>query len=171
MTMVTDPYSGLQMVELSHLWGHGVPSMPGQEDVKMFRSVKHAQHGVQAYKITTVMHTGTHMNAPLHLVQRAADLAAIPVDRFFGNGVVLKIPKKRWELVTAKDLENATPKVQPGDIVVQGRAGGASRAKHQRVAVGWRRAATHRAPVGGGVPVRVGVADPGIRPGSMDGDG
>ena len=118
MTMVTDPYSGLQLVELNHVWGHGVPSIPGQEDVKMFRSVKHAQHGVQAYKITTVMHTGTHMNAPLHLVQCAADLAAIPVDRFFGNGVVLKIPKKRWELVTAKDLENATPKVQSGDIVV-----------------------------------------------------
>jgi len=38
MTMVTDPYSGLQMVELSHVWGHGVPSMPGQDDVKMSRS-------------------------------------------------------------------------------------------------------------------------------------
>ncbi len=24
--MVTDPYSGLQMVELSHEWGHGAPS-------------------------------------------------------------------------------------------------------------------------------------------------
>jgi len=64
------------------------------------------------------MHTGTHMNAPLHLVQCAADLAAIPLIAFFGNGVVLKIPKKRWELVTAKDLENATPKVQSGDMVV-----------------------------------------------------
>ena len=36
-----------------------------------------------AWKINTVMHTGTHMNAPLHLVQRAADLAHIPIDRFF----------------------------------------------------------------------------------------
>jgi len=69
MTIVTDPYSGLQMVELSHEWGHGVPSYPGQDDVKMFRGVKHGQHGVTAWKINTVMHTGTHMNAPLHLVQ------------------------------------------------------------------------------------------------------
>lgn len=118
MAMVTDPYSGLQMVELSHEWGHGVPSYPGQDDVKMFRSVKHAQHGVLAWKTTTVMHTGTHMNAPLHLVQRAADLAAIPVERFFGNGVVLSIPKKSYEVITAKDLEVATPGVQQGDIVV-----------------------------------------------------
>lgn len=113
-----DPYSGLQMVELSHEWGFDVPSMPGQDDVQMFRGVKHGQHGVLAYRISTVLHTGTHMNAPLHLIQGGADLAAIPADRFFGNGVILSIPKKRWELVTAEDLEKATPKVQSGDIVV-----------------------------------------------------
>jgi kynurenine formamidase len=52
------------------------------------------------------------------LVQRAADLSAIPVDRFFGNGVVLSIPKRSYEIITAKDLESATPEVQQGDIVV-----------------------------------------------------
>ena len=119
MTAVTtDPYSGLQFIELSHPWGHGAPSYPGQDDVKMFRTVKFAQHGVLAHRINTVMHTGTHMNAPLHLVQKAADLAGIPVERFFGNGVVLHIPKKSYEVITAKDLEAAQPAVQDGDIVV-----------------------------------------------------
>jgi kynurenine formamidase len=118
MNRTTDPYSGLQLVELSHEWGHGVPSYPGQDDVKMFRGVKHAQHGVLAWKINTVMHTGTHMNAPLHLVQKAADLASIPVDRLFGNGVVLAVPKKSYAVVTAKDLESAKPGVQQGDVVV-----------------------------------------------------
>jgi len=118
MAIVKDPYTGLQLVELSHVWGHGVPSYPGQDDVKMFRTVKHAQHGVLAFKINTVMHTGTHMNAPLHLVQRSADLAEIPDDRFFGNGVVLNIPKKSYEVISAKDLEAAKPGVRTGDIVV-----------------------------------------------------
>ncbi len=116
--VVTDPYSGLQMVELSHLWGHGVPSYPGDADVRMVRAVKFAQHGVMAHRITTVMHTGTHMNAPLHLIQKGADLAAIPVDRYFGNGVVLDIPKKNWEVITADDLKAAKPGIQSGDIVV-----------------------------------------------------
>ena len=58
------------------------------------------------------------MNAPLHLVQRAADLAQIPVERLFGNGVVLNIPKKSWEVITAQDLESAKPGVKQGDIVV-----------------------------------------------------
>ncbi len=118
MTVVTDPYSGLQMVELSHVWKHGVPSLPGNADVKMFRAVKHAQHGVMAYRVKTNLHTGTHMNAPLHLIQNSADAAAIPVEHFFGNGCILNIPKKKWEVITATDLETAAPEVQNGDIVV-----------------------------------------------------
>lgn len=118
MTFTTDPYSGLQMVELSHVWGHGAPSMPGDDDVIMFRSVKHAQHGVMAQRLKMVMHSGTHMNSPMHLVQRGASTADIPLDRLFGNGVILDIPKKRWELVTPDDLESAEPKIKPGDTVV-----------------------------------------------------
>jgi kynurenine formamidase len=118
MTIVTDPKSGLQLVELSHVWDHGVPSLPGNADVKMFRSVKHAQHGVMAHRIKMVLHTGTHMNAPIHLVQRGSDMAGVSVDRFFGNGVVLNIPKKRWELITTNDLAEARPAIQEGDIVV-----------------------------------------------------
>jgi kynurenine formamidase len=40
------------------------------------------------------------------------------VDRLFGNGVVLSIPKERYEVVTAEDLQSADPEVQQGDIVV-----------------------------------------------------
>jgi len=117
-TVTTDPATGLRMVELSHVWGHGVPSLPGEADVRMVRAVKHAQHGVMAHRVTTIMHTGTHMNAPIHLIQRGADLAAIPVDRFFGNGAVVDVPRKRWELVTAADLQAARPTIKRGDIVV-----------------------------------------------------
>jgi kynurenine formamidase len=117
-TLVQDPYSGLKFVELSHVWGFGAPSMPGQPDVLMHRSVKHAQHGVMTHRMRMVMHTGTHMNAPRHLVQRGQDMSEVPLDRFFGNGVVLAIPKGKWELVTAADLQAAQPAIQPGDFVV-----------------------------------------------------
>lgn len=117
-TVTTDPYSGLQMVELSHVWGHGAPSMPGDDDVLIYRSVKHAQHGVMAQRLKMVMHSGTHMNAPLHLIQKGAGMADIGLDHLFGNGVILDIPKKRWELVTAGDLAAATPAVKDGDLVV-----------------------------------------------------
>ncbi len=116
--VVTDPYSGLQFVELSHVWDHGVPSYPGDPDVRMVRGVKHAQHGVLAWRITTVLNTGTHMNAPLAYIQQGADLASVDPSTFFGNGVVLDVPKKNWEQITADDLKAAEPAIEKDDIVV-----------------------------------------------------
>ena len=118
MTHVVDPKSGLQLYELSHVWGHGVPSMPGDDDVKMFRSVKHGQHGVMTHRITMVMHSGTHMNAPIHMIQGGVALSDIPLDSLFGNGVILSIPKERWELVTEEDLEKSKIKIEKEDFVV-----------------------------------------------------
>ncbi len=118
MTQVVDPKSGLQLYELSHVWGHGVPSMPGDDDVKMHRSVKHGQHGVMTHRITMVMHSGTHMNAPIHMIQGGVAAADIPLDSLFGNGVILSIPKNQWGVISVEDLENAKPEIKPGDFVV-----------------------------------------------------
>ena len=70
MGAVRDPATGLEFYEIGHRWGHGVPSMPGDSDVILYRSVKHAQHGVMAHRIRMVMHSGTHLNAPIHLIQK-----------------------------------------------------------------------------------------------------
>lgn len=118
MPGMTEPETGLVFYELSHVWGHGVPSLPGFDDVLLYRSVKHAQHGVMAHRIRTVMHTGTHLNAPIHLIQKGAGVGDIALDKLFGSGVVLSIPKQKWELVTAADLEAASPAIEPRDIVV-----------------------------------------------------
>ena len=112
MTQVVDPKSGLQLYELSHVWEHGVPSMPGDDDVKMHRSVKHGQHGVMTHRITMVMHSGTHMNAPIHMIQGGVAAADIPLDSLFGNGVILSIPKNQWGVISVEDLENAKPEIK-----------------------------------------------------------
>jgi len=117
MPFTTDPYSGLRAYELSHVWNSEAPSYPGQDDVTMKRGVKHAQYGVLAWKTRTSLHTGTHMIAPYYVLQHSADLAALPPDIFFGNGVVLDIPKSSYETIDVSDLEGAAP-VREGDIVV-----------------------------------------------------
>jgi len=118
MPAVADPANGLLFHELSHPWGHGTPSMPGTPDVILYRSVKHAEHGVMAHRIRMGMHSGTHVNAPAHLVQKGAGVGMLPLERFFGNGVVLSVPKGRWGLVEPEDLVAATPSISAGDIVV-----------------------------------------------------
>ena len=115
---VTEPGTGLAFVELSHPWGHGIPVWPGDHDVRIERVVNHATYGVMAQKLTMSMQNGTHVNAPVHLIQGGADVASLGIERFFGNGVVLDIPKAKWGLVTVEDLEKARPAVQEGDVVI-----------------------------------------------------
>jgi kynurenine formamidase len=38
--------------------------------------------------------------------------------KFFGTGVAVSIPKKKWEVITPQDLEAASPTIEPGDIVM-----------------------------------------------------
>lgn len=117
--MVTvDPYSGLQFVELSHIWKADAPSYPGEPDVQMSRAVKHAQHGVLAWKIKTTMHTGTHMIAPIHIAQKGDDLSAIDPARFLGNGIILDLRSKgSYDQITEEDIKNAGT-IKDHDIVV-----------------------------------------------------
>ena len=45
-------------------------------------------------------------------------MGELALERFFGTGVVLSIPKGKWELIEPQDLEKAAPKVEPDDIVL-----------------------------------------------------
>lgn len=118
MAGTAEPETGLVFYDLSHEWGHGVPTLPGFEDVKLHRSTTHAKNGVMAHRVRTIMHTGTHVNAPVHLVQGGAGVGEIPLDRFFGSGVIVAVAREKWGLVTAADLANATPEIEAQDIVV-----------------------------------------------------
>lgn len=118
MPAVVDPVSGLELYELSHPWGYYTPVQPGYEDIKLERLSHHARHGAMAQRFTTIMHVSTHVNAPIHLVQRAAAIGTISPDRFFGTGVVLGVPKQKWELISAADLQAAKSAVRDGDIVL-----------------------------------------------------
>jgi kynurenine formamidase len=113
-----DPRSGVELIDLSHPFGSHTPVYPGYDDIVIRRPVTHASHGVMTQRLVMVMHAGTHVNAPIHLVAGAAALNEIPLDRFFGSGVVLDVPKGRWELIEPADLQAGGQEVRRGDIVI-----------------------------------------------------
>ena len=113
-----DPYSSLVFYELTHMWGPGMaPSYPGDDEVIFDMGVKHAQFGVQAFKIRTNFHTGTHLCAPIHMYCYGDDLEELSPDHYFGNGCILDLRSKgNWDKITAEDLQ-AAGNIKEGDIV------------------------------------------------------
>src|SRR5262249_58746395 len=82
------------------------------------RLTYHAKHGVMTHKISTIFHTSTHVNAPIHLLPEKQAVGDLALDRFFGTGVVVSIPKGKWEQIEPADLEKATPAIAADDIVL-----------------------------------------------------
>lgn len=108
----------LQFYDLTHHWGHGMPQWPSSLGIKADPTQFHAKHGVFTMEIDAIMHRGTHMDAPIHVTENTPYLDDYDVWRFFGTGVAVSIPKGKWGVITAEDLENAEPKIQKGDIVM-----------------------------------------------------
>lgn len=68
--------------------------------------------------LTFFSHTGTHFDAPRHCSKEAWSVDQVPLDRLWGEGVVVDMPKGELEEITPDDLENATPEIQEGDVVI-----------------------------------------------------
>ncbi|GGZ66087.1 cyclase family protein [Paraglaciecola chathamensis] len=118
MSVRTEPTTGLQFVELSHPWEHNQPVLPGFDELILYRSVNHAKHGVMSQKFKTTFHTSTHVNAPIHLIQGGKGVGELELDRFWGTGIVLSIPKSKWQLISVEDLEPSAKYLKEDDIVL-----------------------------------------------------
>src|ERR1700683_5451436 len=118
MPAVVDPVGEIKLYELSHRWGMYTPNFPGDEEINLERITHRAKQGVMTHKITTIFHTSTHVNAPIHLVPGTAAVGELPLETFFGTGVVLSIPKRKWQLIEPSNLERAKPRIKSGDIVL-----------------------------------------------------
>ncbi|MEW6554725.1 MAG: cyclase family protein [Actinomycetota bacterium] len=108
----------VKLYDLSQTFGHNAPLWPYFPDVKIERFHYHAKSGVLSQQITTFMHCTTHADSPAHVIEGAPYTDEIPLDSYYGTGVVVDIPKGKWEVITPEDLEKARPRIEPGDIVI-----------------------------------------------------
>ena len=53
------------------------------------------------------------------MVQCAPFIDEVPLPHFFGTGIVVDMPMKKWEFITGDDLEAACGHaVRPGDVLI-----------------------------------------------------
>lgn len=108
----------LKIYNLSQPFGQHMPEWPSTPSVNVTVDRFHAKDGMYQVQWEGIMHRGTHMDAPLHVTECTPTINDYPLWRLFGTGVAISLPKKKWGAITADDLENATPKIKEGDIVM-----------------------------------------------------
>lgn len=108
----------LDFYNLSQPWGHGMPQWPSRSNMLIRTLEFHAKDGVYTTQFEGIMHRGTHMDAPIHVKENTPFITDYEMWRFIGTGVAVSIPKGKWGVITAKDLENAEPEIRKDDIVM-----------------------------------------------------
>jgi len=86
--------------DLTHTLSKDTPVSP-YDDKILFQHTKNiARDGYNDTQITTTMHIGTHIDAPSHMIDNAKYIDKFPIDKFFGQGIVLNY--KDEKLLTVK---------------------------------------------------------------------
>ena len=108
----------VEIVDLTNPFGCGVSLWPYFEDIKIERMHYHAKSRVLSQVLTHTMHVSTHADSPIHVEEGYPFTDQIPIERYVGKGVIVSIPKGKWEVITPEDLEKAEPAIEKGDIVI-----------------------------------------------------
>lgn len=83
--------SGFEVVDLTRVFEEGMPVYPGTEGPRISNATTIAREGFAEKLLTVYSHTGTHMDAPAHMIEGAPTLDALPASTFLGKARVLDI--------------------------------------------------------------------------------
>lgn len=108
------------LIDLSHTIATGmmqVASLPPVDVCRVSSLAEGARTNGQALRISG--HSGTHIDAPLHVFDELASIETFPAERFIGPGVALNVVKEPRDPVGAADLEAAARGlIKAGDMVL-----------------------------------------------------
>ena len=95
----------MQIVDLTQTISPQMPVYPGTEPPVFSLGCSLEVDGFREKKLTLFSHTGTHMDAPAHLLADGKTLDQFPVAQFFGTACCLDFSDRPGALIDVADLE------------------------------------------------------------------
>jgi len=92
------------IIDLTHSISADTPVYPGTEPPLILTGCSIDEAGFLEKKITMYSHTGTHMDAPAHLIKESKYLDQFPVDHFYGKAFVLHRGNKQGRRIELDEL-------------------------------------------------------------------
>ena len=100
------------LLDLSVTLNVTTPTFPGDPKVAMQTLGTLEKDGCAGHSISLSAHTGTHMDAPAHMLPGTKNLDEFPLEKFTGHGVCINIDKE-FRLADIKEIP-----IQQDDIVL-----------------------------------------------------
>ena len=109
----------LRPVDLSHPFSMHSPGWVNYPSPKISYFQRHATHGIVSQWLETPLHISTHIDGEMHGVSGGKDIASMPLDRLFREGVIVDLSDvvEDWSLITPEMILEKMD-VRKGDILV-----------------------------------------------------
>lgn len=104
----------MNIIDLTRTYTRGMPTYPGDPIPELKPIASIGIDGFVDHLVTTGMHVGTHIDAPLHMIEGGKKISEIKPDRFFGRGVCINAEGVKD--IAENVLENV--ELKQGDIVL-----------------------------------------------------
>ena len=95
-----------------------MPVYPGTEPPVFITGCSIDDIGFLEKKITLYSHTGTHMDAPAHLIKGSKTLDMLPIEHFYGKAVLLNFANIKSQAIGIKELEPHQDTIKQVDFLL-----------------------------------------------------
>jgi len=107
-----------KIIDLTHPISEGMPVYPGTEPPVLKPECTIDGIGFAEKQITMFSHTGTHIDAPAHLIKGAKTLDKFSVDQFYGTALVMNCTNIKGNTIGPKQLESYTENLEKVDFIL-----------------------------------------------------
>jgi kynurenine formamidase len=108
----------MRLIDLTHAIHEDMPVYPGTEKPKLPIGCTLQEHGFLERKLTMFSHTGTHMDAPAHLIEGGAYLDGLPITQFFGKAVLIDVAGWAGRRIMTADLLEHASRIAAAEFVI-----------------------------------------------------
>jgi len=108
----------MKVTDLTYIIHSNMPVFPGTEQPIFENANTLEKDGFQESKITMYSHTGTHIDAPAHMLSDGLYLDDLDVDCFIGNAIILDFSKAKKALIDVDSLKAYEKKIKNIEFII-----------------------------------------------------
>lgn len=108
----------MKIIDLTHTIHEDMPVYPGTERPVFQDANNLKEHGFLEKKITMYSHTGTHMDAPAHILINGKTLDSYEINHFIGKAFVINLENMEHGIINHRYLQHYTNELNDVDYLI-----------------------------------------------------
>ncbi len=81
----------MRYIDLTHTFTDNMPVYPGDPKSELKKIADLKKQGFVDHQLNTGLHVGTHIDAPMHMLENGETISSIPLQNFFGKGKLIDV--------------------------------------------------------------------------------